>query len=959
MGGSSKKQTVGYKYLLGLHLVLCHGPVDHVSTIRVDQRVAWKGRSPGGRININAPKLFGGEDREGGVSGDLDIDMGTDTQMPNDYLAAQLGSDTPAFRGVVSAVLRQMYLGMNPYLKPWSFRLQRILKKSDGTEQWFPERAPIPSHTEEGFSICFCIDQSGSMLGEVRPGVTRMDVQVAETAAAIRALAAILAASGGSIGVVGYGLLDGAGNPQPQMFTRHGVGPADVEAAAQFVESLYTQPYSDTDWAVGMAGARDFFQSAPASFRRDVIFLTDGSPGRIGASKSQVVADTLAERDAIGDVNVYGIFIDLDDTSGYLAQVDNTAEDGVPNVSTEDSGVVEQAILAALSSYIVYDMNPVHIVRECLVDDTWGMGYQEADVDDVSFRAAAEQIYAELLGCSILWDRQIPLEDFVGEILKHMDAVLRVNRRTGKFELKLVRDDYDKETLLTLDPSNVQKIEGYSRPSFGELVNSVTVNYWDSKTGGDASLSVQDIALIATQGATINTTVQYPGVTNQLTASRVAGRDLKTLSNPLVSCTLYCNQEAKDLGVGDVFKLTWPDYLVEEFVMRVTSIAYGNGRSNRIKIQAAQDIFSLPEAVLDDGEETSWEDPSQPPTPAEDRLVTEATYFDLIQRKGNTQLTAEIADVPELGYLIATAGRPSDAALNMSFLVDSGAGYEDTGVLDFCPVGKLSAAVGKFDTTMTLQDVKDGDLIEVGTWAYIGAELVAVSTWDEVTGELVVIRGILDTIPATHAAGTAVFFAELYADGDETEYVDGDTINVKLLPVTGMGAVEAAAATTDSLTIDARAIRPFRPADLRAFGELDPSPSTFPTYPVTLSWVARNRLQETTTTYLSWTDPGVTPETGVDYVVRIEALDANGNVEGMVGEVTVAASPYVLEATYLGTQWSGSPFVRATVWARRDGWLSWQAPSVTFRGPFRAPVILFGEYRDPQAPGNVTATLVP
>ena len=35
MGGSSKKQTVGYRYRIGLHLALCQGPVDAVQEIQM------------------------------------------------------------------------------------------------------------------------------------------------------------------------------------------------------------------------------------------------------------------------------------------------------------------------------------------------------------------------------------------------------------------------------------------------------------------------------------------------------------------------------------------------------------------------------------------------------------------------------------------------------------------------------------------------------------------------------------------------------------------------------------------------------------------------------------------------------------------------------------------------------------------------------------------------------------
>ena len=50
MGGRSKSQTVGYRYSLGAHLALCHGPVDAIREIRVDDRTAWS-------IGLRSPQL--------------------------------------------------------------------------------------------------------------------------------------------------------------------------------------------------------------------------------------------------------------------------------------------------------------------------------------------------------------------------------------------------------------------------------------------------------------------------------------------------------------------------------------------------------------------------------------------------------------------------------------------------------------------------------------------------------------------------------------------------------------------------------------------------------------------------------------------------------------------------------------------------------------------------------------
>jgi len=58
--GSSKKQTVGYRYYMGIHFGLCHGPVDEVQQIKVGDRAAWAGSvTANSTIRVKKPNLFG------------------------------------------------------------------------------------------------------------------------------------------------------------------------------------------------------------------------------------------------------------------------------------------------------------------------------------------------------------------------------------------------------------------------------------------------------------------------------------------------------------------------------------------------------------------------------------------------------------------------------------------------------------------------------------------------------------------------------------------------------------------------------------------------------------------------------------------------------------------------------------------------------------------------------------
>ena len=44
--GGSKTVTIGYKYYLGMHMVICHGPVDSVQAIIAGERYIRNPRQP-------------------------------------------------------------------------------------------------------------------------------------------------------------------------------------------------------------------------------------------------------------------------------------------------------------------------------------------------------------------------------------------------------------------------------------------------------------------------------------------------------------------------------------------------------------------------------------------------------------------------------------------------------------------------------------------------------------------------------------------------------------------------------------------------------------------------------------------------------------------------------------------------------------------------------------------------
>lgn len=718
-GKGSKSVTVGYRYYAGMHLALCHGPVDSLNRIVVGERTAWEGRlTASGRIAINQPDLFGGDEREGGIVGAVDLVMGDASDGQNDYLAAKLGANVPAFRGVVSLVLRQPQLSaMNPYIKPWSAELTRILRRSDGSPQWYSDKADI-----------------------------------------------------------------------------------------------------------------------------------DG------------------------------------------------------------------------------DMNPAHILYECLTDRTWGRGYSTAEIDDASFRAAADTLYAERFGLSILWDQQQDIEAFIERILQHIDGSLYVSPRTGLFTLKLTRDDYDAATLLELNETNLIRLESFERTLPEELVNQVTLSYHDRETDKSVSISVQDIAGIERSlGEIKDAKVSYEGVANGALAARLAMRDLRQLSSPLAKITLVANRTAAGLNIGDVFKLAWPELRIEQLILRVAQIGYGTLADGRVRITCVEDVFGLPDAVYLAPAESGWVDPRQAPIPANFVSVGELPYWTIVRELTGESTAAQAEIDPDGGFLSVSAVRPSAAAINYAVLTRQGsAAFEKIGVGDFIPSCVLANDIGQTETVLNVLYGVDLDLVTLDTYALVDGELVAVQGIDLAVGTVTVDRGMLDTVPAKHAAGARLYFVEGGQFFNTSQYLSGETVQTKVLPATGMGVLPEASATAIGYTFARRQIRPYPPGKVRV-NNLDYS-VTYITGPLTVSWAHRSRVLQTV--YLvTQAEGNIGSEPGTTYTVRIYGED--GTLKHTETGLTGTSWTYPI-ATEIAESGRNRPNEKLTVKldAVRDGYTSWQAQQI-------------------------------
>lgn len=983
--GGRKKPITGYKNFLGIHFILGLGPADLVHSMSVAKKLLWQGPSSGGRILTSAPDLFGGDRREGGVSGPIDLMMGRPDQGENDYLRRMNGQPQPGYRGLISVVLRQCYLGTNPYIKPWEFRIQRIFQTdpeyNDG-EQWYPEKAAIFQRSVERVSrrerIYIAIDVSESMNTITENGQTRLENVKSAVIAFLEERRERFGASRNIDIMIVAWAQDVVSSIQRVSCDVGGYNDLINYVSGltnAFFNNLMAAISLSFDWfsfsnsifgggfQLGAGTLGDLFgllNRPDPAVRRTMIILTDGESHPDAAQAAEAVQELVG-------VNIHCFAVDAPNTA-WAVGIDNTPSDGVPVIS----GGSPVALLEALRADIIeYDANPAHIIREVLVSPQAGGTGDESRIG-ASFQEAADVLHDEQFGISIEWE-SAPLKrrEFIQLIEDHIDAAVFSNRRTRLWEIKLIRDDFDFDELPVFDENNVVSWEGFEVPEPHTLVNSLTVTWSDATREDPSSRTLTNPARVLQVGRVNSESRNYPGIWRSDLAGRVAVRDLIALSNPLRRGTVVATFVPLDINRGSAIRLHNPKFHIFDTVFRVLEIKDGNGRDTKVRMSVVEDKFALASSSLD---EVEFIEPAVPqilsPVP---RLVAEAPYFEVQRVLGQEVIDEVLSGSPDVGYLLTAAGSPSGDSVNALVNVDQGSGYFETGAMAFSGSSIVRSVVSTSasEAKLLIDYVPELVSVEYGSLAQIGDEVVRIdqieapAIWGgsdywapdgALPNDVVLLtvgRGCLDTVPQGHLAGSDILFWQAEAEVDDTRYVDGESLDVKLLTVTARGEQDIDSALVDTLTFSSRAIRPYPPGNFRLNGlyEVPDLQSD-----VILTWAHRDRLFQTTLAVEDHTAGNIGPEAGTTYRVRVEALDNLGAVISTVTDENVGGvTTYDWDdATPLP---AGVSELRFSVTSVRDGYESWQSPSITMQ-LLQPPGNLLLQVLDPQPPSNLQLTVL-
>ncbi len=814
MSGGGKKVTVGYWYKYLQAFALSLGKLDAVLEFRAGGRTAWRGIvTESSRIYVNAKNLWGGQKKEGGLQGYMDLQLGDADQAPNDYLTAQLGADQPSYRGKSMAIWRGGIWGaMNPYPKRAEFKVRRILQGWDNDAPWYPEKAEIQLAYAN-----FDYDQAGWKYKIEAPGSD------ADYSSPSYDDSGWESGPGGfgsaSYGEFSVGTYVPAGTVGKGIWIRR-----TFDAVAGFPLNIRVA-HDDGAW-LWVNG-----QEVAISPTADYFLGTATVPGSLVTARNVIALKVL---------------------------------DSIPAGSPT-------AIFAALAmdqgEYELLAMNPAHILYDSLTARDM-QGEPTALINDASFRAAADTLYEEGFGVCTTYDFDEDIEDFQERILNVIGGALTQSREDGLYYLDLIRPTESPESLPVIEDDDIQSLS-LEPSAITEQVNELVVEWYDVEANKKrVTPPIQSRGAVHAAGQVNPETVKYPEIPVEPLALRVQARDLGAKSTPLMKATLTTNRRGDlwRLRKGQKVRLSAPEYGVADMVVVLGDIDYGSLKDGRIKMKVVEDVYSMPATSYVAAQQSHTPPPYSAPVASSAQRLIEAPYVEVAANLSAADLAAFPNDA---GAIMAMAIEPSGGLNYSLYSASDGVDLEDNGTGEWCPSALIVEAAGYLDTAFTLTDADRLDLVAVGSWALWDDEIVRIDALDEDALTVTLGRGCADTVPWKHEAGSRIWFCGDWGSTDGLQYLDGDTVNAALLTRTSIDELPLASATALSVEMSQRWFRPYPPAGLLIGGTAYPDEVLGD---VAVTWVGRDRVMQSDQLF-DTSAAAIGPESGVTYNVRCYVND--------------------------------------------------------------------------------------
>lgn len=253
--------------------------------------------------------------------------------------------------------------------------------------------------------------------------------------------------------------------------------------------------------------------------------------------------------------------------------------------------------------------NPVHALAEVLCNQLYGAGLPVELIDWPSWNDVAVELHREGLGISGALQQTTKLEDFIRQILYHIDGVLI--RRGEKWVLRLVRSPAGNTGDKIIVPQDIISAElQISSPL--NTVNHVSVEFPDANRDfRPTTVPVFDAGNANLRYSARRETLRFPYFTELNIATMAANRKMQMFLVGHDSLKLTLRRRAGyDIEVGDVLNVIYtPLGVGADRLWRVTEVVTHNvGARGYCTVNCIEEIpmasFTAPQ-----------EDPTPPPPP--------------------------------------------------------------------------------------------------------------------------------------------------------------------------------------------------------------------------------------------------------------------------------------------------------------------------------------------------------
>lgn len=495
------------------------------------------------------------------------------------------------------------------------------------------------------------------------------------------------------------------------------------------------------------------------------------------------------------------------------------------------------------------DCNPICFIYEVLTDRVWGACVNVSDIDTASFLAAAETIYEEGLGMSMIYNGASTARDIIAEILRHLDGCMYSDPETGLITIKLARADYDADTIPVFTAKDFQGGIKFSRPSWSETKNSISAGWTNRENGYTVSpVAQKNLANIQVRGGIVaNEDMDFTGFCTEEACMLAVARALRVKSFPLANLEGALQRRAGwSLKPASVFKVVWPELGINGVIFRAVSVKYGTINNPAVTINCVEDIFSVGDVAYDVMPPSGWVDPIGAPTALHRQKLFELpVQFTGVNNGAYVATLGSRSSGIDLGYRIYSGLASGDGNLSYKRDVDdftpsavTTTAFPDTtddrdatgfSVTDVRHASEIPASV-------TEDELLAGDSV-ILIVSSAGEELCAAKNF---TGTSVtdVIRGIYGTQKLNHPSGAIVWFLSRgFGVENATPYdTFPQTVYAKLLPYNAKGSLSMASASQISVTLSGKALKPNPPHSLAANGDETPVEFGIAQAPIVFTW---------------------------------------------------------------------------------------------------------------------------